>query len=308
MDVLISILSAAITSSGAVMYAAIGEIISERSGVINLGLEGVMLMGAVAGYVTVVKTGSLALGVLAAVGAGALLGLFYAIVSITLQANQIVSGLAMVILGTGMSGFIGKDYAGIVSGVSFSKAPIPLLSRIPVIGSVLFNQNILIYALYLLVPLMMVYIYKTRPGLRLRALGENPSVLDAAGYQIYLARYAYVIAGSAIVALGGAYVTLCYTPSWYDQITAGAGWIAAALVIFSGWNPLYAFLGAMLFGGVSAVGLRLQLMGVEISSFFISMLPYLCTVVVLILSTGSFRAKRSAAPAMLGKYYDRESR
>ncbi|MEG1547696.1 MAG: ABC transporter permease [Clostridia bacterium] len=308
MNMLISIISAAITSSGAIMYASIGEVISERSGVINLGLEGIMLMGAVTGYIAVVKTGSLLLGVLAALGVGALLGLFYALVTITLRANQIVCGLAMVILGTGMSGFIGKDYAGIVSGISFSKIPLPLLSKIPVLGPALFNQDILIYCLYILVPLAMVFLYKTRPGLKLRALGENPAALDVAGINVFLLRYVYVIIGSAIVSLGGAYVTLAYTPSWYDQITAGAGWIAAALVIFSSWNPIYAFLGAILFGSVSAIGLRLQLIGVNIPSFFISMLPYICTVVVLIISTGSFRAKRPSAPAVLGKFYDREER
>lgn len=308
MDMIVAILSSAITSSGAIMYASMGEIITERSGVINLGLEGVMLMGAVTGYIAGVKTGSLPLAVLAALGAGALIGLFYAIATVTLRANQIVCGLALVTLGTGMSGFIGKGFAGIVSGVSFSKIAIPGLSEIPFIGDILFKQDPMIYGLYLLVPLLMFFIYKTRPGLVLRALGENTAALDAAGIKVYLLRYLYIIAGTAIVSLGGAYVTLSFTPSWYDQITAGAGWIAAALVIFSQWNPLKAFLGALLFGSVSAIGLRLQIYGINIPSFFISMLPYLCTVIVLIVSTGSLRSKRSASPAMLGKPYDRETR
>ena len=308
MDVVLSILSASITSSGAIMFASLGEIITERSGVINLGLEGIMLMGAVSAYIAVVKTGSLLFGILASIIVGLLFGLFYAFITVSLRANQIVCGLATVIVGTGMSGFIGKNYAGVITGISFRRIALPILSKIPIIGNTFFNQNLMIYMLYILVGFAMIYIYKTRPGLKLRALGENPSVLDTAGYPVHLARYLYVAVGTILVSVGGAYVTLAYTPGWYDQITAGAGWIAASLVIFSGWNPLKAFLGALLFGGVSVIGLHMQVIGVEIPSFFISMLPYLSTVIVLILSSGSFKNKRSMAPSKLAVPYDRESR
>lgn len=307
-SIVVSILSAAITSSGGIMFATLGEIFSQRSGVINLGLEGLMLMGGVCAYIVVVKTGFLIYGIIAALLVGLLSGLLYAFITVTLRANQIVCGLAMVIVGTGLSGFIGKDYAGAKSNISFKREPIILLSKIPFVGDIFFNQNILIYALYFFTAIAMFYIYKTRPGLRLRALGENPSVLDTAGYNVYLARYVYVMIGSMLVAAGGAYVTLAYTPGWYDQITAGIGWIAAALVIFSAWNPLKAFGGAMLFGGVSVVGLYMQVLGVEIPSFFISMLPYLSTVIVLVLSSRTIRRNHSSTPAGLGIPYDREER
>lgn len=309
MSTIVAILCSSITAAGAIIYASIGEILVELSGVSNLGLEGVMLLGAVTGYIVAVETKSLLLAILAVLLVGAVIGLFYAICTVSFRANQIVCGLALVTLGNGMSGFFGKKYAGIVSGLSFQKIPIPGLSDIPVLGPVLFEQDALIYGIYILVPLMMIYIYKTKAGLKLRALGENPATIDIAGGHVRLMRYAYTIIGTAIVAVGGAYVTLAYTPSWYDQITAGAGWIAAALVIFSQWNPLKAFLGALLFRLVSAIGVKMQLSGIEISSFFISMLPYLCTVIVLILSTGRFgKAQKSKAPAMLGKAYDPESR
>lgn len=307
-NVIVSILSAAITSSGGIMFASLGEIFSQRSGVINLGLEGLMLLGGASGYIAVVKTGSLLYGVIAALVVGLLVGFLYSVVTITLRANQIVCGLAMVIVGTGLSGFMGKDFAGAKSNISFKRTPIALLSKIPIVGEIFFNQNILIYSLYILTAIAMFYIYKTRPGLKLRALGENPSVLDTAGYNVYLARYIYVMMGSMLVAMGGAYVTLAYTPGWYDQITAGIGWIAAALVIFSSWNPLKAFGGALLFGGVSVVGLYIQVLGIDIPSFFISMLPYISTVIVLVLSSGTLRKNRSSTPASLGIPYDREER
>ena len=166
----------------------------------------------------------------------------------------------------------------------------------------------MVYGLYLLIPLLYFFLFKTGPGLRLRALGENPAALDAAGVRIYLLRYVYAMVGTAIVSLGGAYMTLAFTPTWIDNITAGNGWIAAALVIFSFWNPLYAALGSVFFGAINVLALRLQLIGVPIPSFFISMLPYVCTIAVLILSALSFGGKLTKAPKALGTYYDREAR
>ncbi len=307
MDV-VAILAATMGTAAPLLYACLGELLSQRSGILNLGLEGVMLIGAITGYMTGMSTGSLALGVLAALLAGAVVGVFYAFMTVTMQANQTVCGLALVTVGTGISGFLGKAVYGHTSTVVFSKIAIPGLSQIPVIGPILFNQNLLVYALYILVPVLSFYIYKTRAGLTLRALGENPAALDAVGFHVYLLRYVHVIIGNALVALGGAYITLAYTPNWNTGMTAGKGWIAAALVIFSGWKPVNALLGAILFGGVEVLGLRLQSMGVNISPFFISMLPYLCTVAVLILSTGNFRKSKSPAPAALGQHYDREAR
>ena len=310
MNFIVSVISATLGYATPVIYASLGEIISQRAGVLNLGLEGVMLIGAVTGYITAVKTGSLALAILATLLAGALVGLFYSIMTITLQANQVVSGLALVTLGTGLSGFFGKPYTAISGIQSFKNVAVPGLSKIPVLGPMLFNQNVMVYALYILVPLACIYIYKTRPGLKLRALGENPGALDAAGLNIFRMRYLYVILGAAIVALGGAYITLAYTPGWQDSITAGKGWIASALVIFSSWNPAMAAAGALIFGGVEVLGLRLQVLfpNINIPTYFISMLPYVATVVALILSTGSFRKHRKPGPAALGTYYDREAR
>ncbi len=307
MDI-VAILAATMGTAAPLLFASLGELLSERSGILNLGLEGVMLIGAITGYITGMNTGSLWLGVLAALLAGALVGLVYAFLTVTMQANQTVCGLALVTVGTGLSGFLGKAVYGHTSEVVFSKIAIPGLSQIPVLGPIFFNQNALVYVMFILVPVLTLYIYKFRPGLALRALGENPAALDAVGFHVYALRYLHVIVGCALVSLGGAYITLAYTPNWNTGMTAGKGWIAAALVIFSGWRPVNALLGAILFGGVEVLGLRLQLLGVNISSFFISMLPYICTVAVLILSTGSFRKGKSPAPASLGQHYDREAR
>lgn len=305
---IVQVLAATLSTCAPIMYASLGEILSERAGVLNLGLEGVMLIGAVTGFITGSSTHSLALATLVALGSGALMGLIFAVLTVSLRANQIVCGLAMVTVGTGLSGVLGRTVSGMGAAVSFVKVPIPGLSKIPYLGPIFFNQNLLIYGLYFLVPILHIYIFKTRPGLKLRALGENPGALDAAGIRVFMLRYVYVIIGCALVSLGGAYITLAYTPSWIIGITAGKGWIAAALVIFASWRPINAALGAVLFGGIEVIGTRLQTMGVNVPSFFINMLPYLCTVAVLILSTGNFRKDKSPAPAALGQFYDREAR
>lgn len=308
MGMIASVLASAIATSASLMYASTGEILTERSGTMNLGLEGVMLMGAVMAYTTAYRTQSLAMGIVAALVVGAVVGLLFAFLTVTLQANQVVCGLALVTLGTGLSGFIGKSVGGTTLAVSFKKTAIPFLSDIPFVGEVFFRQDPMVYGLYVLVPLLYIFIFKTGPGLKLRALGENPAALDAAGVRVYLLRYIYAMVGTAIVSLGGAYMTLAFTPTWIDNITAGNGWIAAALVIFSFWNPLYAAFGSVFFGLINVLALRLQLTGVPIPSFFISMLPYICTVVVLILSAMGFGKKLSQAPKALGSYYDREAR
>lgn len=308
MRMFISLCASAVVFATPILYACIGEIFSQRSGIMNLGLEGIMLMGAVTGYITGIKTGSLTLSVLVALAVGAALGLIYAFLTVTLQANQVVSGLAMMTFGTGLSGFIGKSVSSLASTTKFTKFDIPLLSKIPILGDIFFKQDILIYALYILVVVSIIFIYKTRPGLKLRALGENPGSLDAGGVNIFTLRYAYVIFGCALVSLGGAYLTLAYTPFWTDGMTAGKGWIAAALVIFASWNPAIAAIGALLFGGIGVLGNFLQLQYPNIPTSFVGMLPYLCTIIVLIFSTGSFRKKHNNTPAALCIPYDRESR
>jgi simple sugar transport system permease protein len=308
MNFLVQILAATLSTCPPILYASLGEIFSEKAGILNLGLEGIMLVGAVAGFIAGLNSESLTMAILVAMAAGAAVGLVYAFLTVTLQANQTVAGLALVTVGGGLSGVLGRDVSGVAATVSFSNIAIPALSQIPFIGPILFNQNAMVYALYFLVPLSHIYIFKTRPGLKLRALGENPSALDAAGSRVYVMRYLYIILGCSITALGGAYITLAYTPTWMIGITAGKGWIAAALVIFASWKPFNAALGALLFGGIEVLGTRMQTIGIPISSYFINMLPYLLTVIVLILSTGNFRKTKSPVPAALGQAYDRESR
>lgn len=307
-DTISSILFSALRVAAPMAYATVGEIFTERSGVRNLGLEGVMLMGGVIGFSTAIHTKSLFLAVLAVLGIGILIGLFYAVLTVTFQANQTVCGLALVTFGGGLSGFIGKTLTEFYNVPFFGPLPIPGLSEIPLLGAAFFRHDPMIYFLYLLVPVAYIYIYKTRPGMMLCALGENPSALDVMGKNIFLMRYLYTIFGCMIVGLGGAYITLAYTPIWQEGMMAGKGWISVALVIFSAWNPVRAILGALLFAGIEVLGFRLQSYGVGVPYFFLNMLPYICTIVVLVVSTGSFQTKRASAPAALGKYYEREAR
>lgn len=308
MGTIISVFTSAISTAACLTYGSVGEIVSERSGVLNLGLEGVMLIGAVLSYTTAYYTQSLLLAILVALLSGLVIGFIFAFLTVTLRANQVVCGLALVTFGTGFSGFVAKSIAGTSLTCRFKKIALPFLSDIPFIGPVLFQQDMLVYLLYLLVPVVTFYIYRTGPGLRLRALGDNPGALDAAGIPTTRLRYCYVCVANAIVSMGGAYMVLAFTPTWTENVTAGNGWIASALVIFSFWNPVFATLGALFFGIVNVLALRLQLIGIPIPSFFVSMLPYLCTIFVLILSAAGFSKKLSHAPKSLGSFYDREAR
>ncbi len=305
---LVSIISTAIIYAVSVLYAAIGEIFSQRAGVMNLGLEGIMLMGAVSGYLVAVHKQNLGLAMLTVILVGAALGLVFAFLTVTLQADQTVAGMAMLTFGTGLSGFIGKEVSGVNANLKFEQFDIPILSDIPIIGQSFFHQDILVYAMYIIVPLSMIYIYKTRPGMLLRSLGENPATLDSAGYNVFALRYAYVIFGCAMTAVSGACVSLSYTNFWSDGMTSGKGWIAVALVVFASWNPIVAVFGALLFGAISVIGIDIQMYATGIPSQFFSALPYVATIVALIFTTGNFRKKRSSAPAALCIPYDREER
>jgi len=303
-----SICAAAIVYAVSILYAAIGEIFSQRAGIMNLGIEGIMLMGAVSGFLTVYNTNNLVLAFLAVILVGAVLGLVFAFLTVTLGADQTVCGMAFLIFGSGLSGFIGKNVTGIASAVKFEKINIPFLSDIPVVGDIFFKQDLLVYLMYLIVPLSIFYIYRTRPGMILRALGENPAALDAAGINVFALRYAYVIFGCTMTAISGACISLSYTNFWNEGMTGGKGWIAFSLVAFSGWNPAGAALGALLFGAISIIGINMQIYLPGIPSQFYSMLPYIATVVALIISTGSFRRKHTEEPAALCQKYDREAR
>ncbi|EGO65858.1 ABC transporter permease [Acetonema longum] len=306
-SVLISILAAAITAGTPILFAALGELVTERAGILNLGVEGIMLVGAVSGFIAAVTTGSSWLGLAAAMLAGGLVALIHALLCITLRANQIVSGLALTLFGAGLSGYLGKDYIGIPVPSPFAVQPLGFLSDLPLVGPVFFQHDVLVYLSYLLVPLLWFFMYRTRPGLYLRALGENPAAADALGVKVFALRYLYITLGGMLCGIGGAYLSLAYAPSWLENMTAGRGWIAVALVIFALWNPVRAMIGSYFFGGVDALGFHLQVLGVSVSPFLLSMLPYLFTIIVLVIVMAR-QGGRLTAPGALGLPYNREDR
>ncbi|OQA47015.1 MAG: Branched-chain amino acid transport system / permease component [Chloroflexi bacterium ADurb.Bin325] len=310
-----SILAVTIRAGTSLVFATIGEIYTERSGVLNLGLEGTMLMGAVSGFAAAYHTGSLWWGVLVAMAVGGLMALIHAVLTVSLRADQTVSGLTLTIFGTGLSSFLGqrlgpagKPLVGLV-GPRFERLPIPGLSDLPVVGRALFQQDLLVYVMFIFVPLAALYLYRTRPGLHLRAVGESPETADAEGIDVYRTRYLYTIIGGMLVGLGGAHLSLSYTPGWSENLTGGRGWIAVALVIFATWDPGRAVLGALVFGGINAIQFRMQAAGTTIPAAFLGMLPYAFTILVLVLITWleSVR-KRVGAPAALGLPYVRGER
>jgi simple sugar transport system permease protein len=313
---LTSILTITLRAGTSLIYATLGEIYTERSGILNLGIEGMMLMGAVTAFATAYYTESLGVAILVAMLIGAGLAAIHAFLSVTMRANQVVSGLSITLFGSGMARFLGQrlgppgnnNYLVGLVGPKFTKFPIPVLNQIPVVGAV-FNQDLLTYALYLLVPLAWFYLYKTRSGLNLRSVGENPQTADAMGINVLRTRYIYTIFGGILAGLGGAHLSLAYTPGWTENITGGRGWIVIALVIFAMWNPARAVLGAILFGGINAVQFRLQAAGTTIPSAFLNMLPYLATIIVLVAMTWWEALRhRIGAPAALGEPYMREEK
>ncbi len=304
---ILSTLSATVRAGTPLLFAVLGTIFTERSGVMNLGLEGLMLVGAIGGFVASYQTSNLLLAILVAMLAGAVLGLVHAFFTVTLRVNQIVSGLAITMLGTGLSGLWGRDYIGVIAK-RFQPIRIPVLSDIPYLGQILFSHDLLVYISFLLVPVMWFFIYKTRPGLTLRAVGESPEAADAKGINVFAVRYIYTILGGSITAIGGAYLSLAYNSMWIENMTAGRGWIAIALVLFATWDPVKALIGAYLFGGITALGLRLQAVGAHVSPDFLKMLPYLLTIVVLFFTSTDTLKRKVGAPTSLGVPYSREER
>ncbi|MDO7785964.1 ABC transporter permease [Desulforamulus aquiferis] len=305
---IIIIMATAITAGTPILFAALGEILTERSGILNLGVEGMMLVGAVSGFAFAISFGNPWIGVLGAMLAGGLMALIHAFLTVTMQANQVVTGLALTLFGTGLSGFLGKPFIGIPLENSFKPVSLGILGDIPYLGPIFFQQDPLVYLSYILVPVLWLLIYKTRAGLNLRAVGENPASADSLGVSVYRVRYIYVVMGGMLAGLGGAYLSIAYAPTWLEHMTAGRGWIAVALVIFATWNPVRAMFGSYIFGGIDALGFRAQAMGIMIPSFFLKMLPYIFTIVVLIIVTRKALANRVGAPGALGLHYDREER
>ncbi|MBN1657278.1 MAG: ABC transporter permease [Anaerolineae bacterium] len=312
---LVSILTVTIQAGTSLVFASIGEIFTERAGILNLGLEGVMIMGAVMAFAAAYHTGSLLAGIAVAMFVGALLASIHAFLTITMRTDQVVTGLALTLFGVGLSSFLGQNLGpegrplvGEI-GPKFAKVAIPLLSDIPIVGDAIFRQDPLVYVMYLLVPLAAYFIYHTRPGLHLRAVGESPATADAMGISVPRTRYLYTLLGGMLMGLGGAHLSLAYTPGWTENLTGGRGWIAVALVIFATWDPWRAVIGAILFGGVNAIQFRLQAAGTTIPAAFLGMMPYIFTIVVLVIITWwEAFSKRVGAPAALGLPYVREER
>jgi simple sugar transport system permease protein len=315
-ELVASLLAITLRAGTSLIYATIGEIYTERSGILNLGVEGMMLMSAVTAFAAVYHSGSLFLGILVAMLVGGTLAGIHAFLSITMRANQVVSGLSITLFGSGMASFLGQrlgpesnnGYLVGLVGSKFEPLAVPVLSKLPLIGAV-FNQDILTYLVYILLPLAWYYLYNTRNGLNLRAVGENPQTADAMGINIGKVRYFYTIIGGMLVGIGGAHLSLSYAPGWTENITGGRGWIVIALVIFSMWNPARAIWGAILFGGINAVQFRLQASGTMIPASYLNMLPYLATIFVLVILTWwEALSKRVGAPSALAQSYMREDK
>ncbi len=294
---LVAVLAAAVQSGTPLLYATLGEILSERSGVLNLGVEGMMIVGAFFGFLVLHLTGAPWLGFAAGALAGAAMGGLHAFSCIVLRGNQVVSGLALTILGLGLADYLGAPYLGVATK-GFEPFAVPVLGDIPVLGPVLFRQDALVYLSCALPPLLWLMLRRTRWGLALRAAGESPAAARAAGLNVVAARWAGVLAGGLLAGAGGAYLSLAYTHMWTNNITAGRGWIAVALVIFAFWRPLRAMLGAYLFSGIIVLQMNMQARGAAVPSSLMLMLPYALTLAALLFS--SRRGRGRAAPAALG--------
>jgi simple sugar transport system permease protein len=318
---LIVILQAGVASGTVLLFATIGELFAERSGVLNLGVEGMMLIGAMSGYSVAVSTGNPWLGVLVAMLAAGLLSQIHAFISITLQADQVVSGLALTFVGTGISLVLGEGLSKAGAIALLPSFSIPILSKIPVLGPIFFtNQNVLVYVGYLFAPMAWYYINRTRPGMHLRAVGEYPAAADALGINVYRLRYFYVFVGGVLAGLAGATISLAISPGWFSELTtAGQGWIAVGLVIFAQWDPLWAAGGSYIFGALRRFILDIQgptmLFGIANPfyynpywGFFLQMIPYAFTIVVLVIGSREAMRKRIGAPAALGVPYIRGER
>ena len=293
------------TAATPLMFAATGELICERSGVLNLGVEGMMLIGAVFGFAAAAVTGNAALGLLVAMTSGALAALIFAILTLNLLSNQVATGLALTIFGTGLSALVGVDYVGenIDQIVSIH---IPVLTDVPIVGRLLFGHDPRGYRALLILLGASWLLSRSRWGMILRAVGDSDVSAHAIGYPVIAIRFAAVTFGGLMAGLGGGYLSLVYTPLWAENMTAGRGWIALALVVFASWRPARVLFGAILFGGITILQLNAQAAGLGIPAAFMSMLPYIATIVVLVLISRDAIKIRLNAPACLGRPFRAE--
>ncbi|MCD4675074.1 MAG: ABC transporter permease [Desulfobacula sp.] len=304
-DIIISTLQRAMVAGTPLLLATTGEVICERSGILNLGVEGVMAIGAVVAFIVTMTTGQPWLGVLVALAAGMAISIIHAFSSVTLQANQVVSGLALTMLGLGLSGMLGKPYVGKPLSIKMDDWVIPYLSDIPWLGKILFMQSPFFYLAIVLAFASWFFLEKTRLGIQIRSTGENPKATETQGVNVSRLRYLSVIIGGGFSGLAGAHLSISYSKSWIEGMTAGRGWIAIALTIFALWNPGRAIWAAFLFGGFFVVQYLLQPLG--ISPNFLAMLPYIATLLILLLISLK-DPKKLNAPAMLAEPYKRGER
>lgn len=312
---LILLIYAAMALGTPLIYATVGEIITERAGILNLGVQGMMLVGAVAGFWATFRTESLILGVIVAMIAAAALSVIHAFASITLRVSQIVSGLALTIFGTGLASFLGRAGSDPLVGNPSRETFEPILTGgiadWPVIGPLVFGHDVLVYGAWVVAGLASYYVFRTRTGLTLRAVGEDPASAESAGINVNWVRYAHVMAGGALAGLGGAYFSLSLVPTWQDDPIGAAGWIAIALVILASWRPWRAIFAAYLFGAAERVQFTLQTLGEpwsNIPSTLLAMLPFVLAIIAMIALTSGERARYLGAPAALGVPYFREQR
>ncbi|WP_207457927.1 ABC transporter permease [Azospirillum sp. SYSU D00513] len=296
------ILAAMMTAATPLLFAALGELVVEKSGVLNLGVEGMMLVGAVCGFAAAVTTGSSTVGFIGGAAAGAAVSAVFGVLVLFLLANQVATGLALTLFGIGLSALIGQGFVGIPLA-DLPELNVPGLTDLPVIGKALFGQDALVYLALFMVPAVHWFLFHTRAGLKLRAVGENQSAAHALGYKVIGIRFLAVLFGGAMSGMAGAYLSLSYTPMWAEGLTGGRGWIAVALVVFATWKPARVLVGAWLFGGVTIAQLHIQGLGIEVPSQLLSMLPYIATVVVLVVISRDVARIRLNAPASLGKVF-----
>lgn len=296
------LLASLMVAATPILLAAIGELVVEKAGVLNLGVEGMMIIGAVTGFVAAVTTGNAWLGMLAAILAGAALALIFAVLTQVLMANQVASGLALTLFGLGLSALIGQGYTGLVPPRT-EKLTFGPLTDLPVVGPILFNHDVLVYASLALVVGVWWWLRSTRSGRILRAVGENHDSAHALGYKVRRVRILAILFGGACAGLGGAYLSLVRVPQWTEGMTAGAGWIALALVVFASWKPGRALLGAYLFGGIMVLQLNLQAAGYRIPVEYLAMSPYIITILVLVVMSSNRGRTSLAAPGSLGRSF-----